>query len=132
MTELVISCVICFAVQLITLGSAYRMDKYLKPLKCFPRVNIGAFQKKILIVFKKVSRGKVLLYSIILHYTSYVFAIVIAGFFIAALIIRNGDFNFVVAVMSFSMMALSLIAHLFEMVMLTFFSNKNTGEDYYE
>ncbi len=132
MTELVVSCVISFFVQLITLGSAYRMDKYLKPLKFFPRIKLGAFHKNLLVLFKKHTRGNFLLYSIVLEYICYFFALTIAALLIAALIIANGDFSFFVALVSFSMMGLSVVIHIFEMVMLTFFQNKNMGEEYYE
>ncbi|NCA66498.1 MAG: hypothetical protein EOM87_00380 [Clostridia bacterium] len=129
MGMLAIACVISFFAQLLLLTSAYRMDKYLKPLKLFPRRDLPSFQKNISIFYKKLERKDFLIYSVALQYLSYILAPAILILFFIALIIKNGDFSFIIAVTSFCIMGLDTLLLCFEMVMLTFFDKKTFGDE---
>lgn len=120
---------ICSASLLGALSSAYRMDKFLKPLKVFHRIDLPAKLKTFFLFSNKEKRTDFLLYSIIISCFIYFAAITALILFISALIVWNGDYTFAAAVIQFCYMALSVLILCFEMVMLTFFDKKTFGEE---
>lgn len=120
---------ICVGTQFATLSSAYRMDKYLKDIKFFPRKNIPSQIKKYFIFFNKLDRDNFLIYGILIHYYFYFTMASAIVLMIASLIMWNDNMTFITAVIYFCFMALDVLLLCFELIMLTFFDKKTYGDD---
>jgi hypothetical protein len=115
--------------QFAALSSAYRMDRYLKDLRLFPKVHFKCKYKDYLFLSDRKTKKSFLLYSIVLNFAVYIEVVLMAVLYIVAMSLNNGDLNFIASVILFVFMVIDVLVILFEMVMLTFFDKKTYGDD---